>query len=203
MLTSVGARGDARHFQELGFAAYATKPVRHEELRSMLALALQERGAAAPASIVTRHTAREIRDQFAGRQARILVAEDNIVNQQVILGMLKKMGLRADAVANGAEALRALESLPYALVLMDVQMPEMDGLEATRRIRQPASRVCNPQIPVIALTADAMAGDRERFLAAGMNDHVAKPISPQVLAAALERWLPPPPAAAVSAPAPK
>jgi PAS domain S-box-containing protein len=194
MLTSVGARGDARRFQESGFAAYASKPIRQEELYAMLSLALAERTETAGTAIVTRHTARETRDQFADRKARILLAEDNLVNRQVILGILKKMGLYADAVANGAEALKALQTQPYDLVLMDVQMPELDGIEATRLIRQPQSTTLNPRIPIIALTANAMRGDRESFLAAGMNDHVAKPVSRRALADALERWLPPPPA---------
>jgi CheY-like chemotaxis protein/HPt (histidine-containing phosphotransfer) domain-containing protein len=120
-----------------------------------------------------------------------LLAEDNITNQQVALGILKKLGLRADAVANGAEAVKALETLPYDLVLMDVLMPEMDGLEATRHIRNPQSAVLNHGIPIIAMTANAMQGDRERCLQAGMDDYVSKPISPPVLAAALDKWLPP------------
>ena len=106
------------------------------------------------------------------------------------LGILKKLGLRADAVANGAEALKALETIPYDLVLMDVQMPEMDGFEATRHIRNPRSAVQNHQIPIIAMTAHAMQGDRERCLEAGMNDYVTKPVSPQALAEALDKWLP-------------
>jgi CheY-like chemotaxis protein/HPt (histidine-containing phosphotransfer) domain-containing protein len=93
-------------------------------------------------------------------------------------------------VANGAEALRALETLPYDLVLMDAQMPEMDGFEAARRIRDPQSVIPNHHIPIIAMTAHAMSGDRERCLAAGMDDYVTKPVSPQALADALERWLP-------------
>ena len=193
LLTSLGTRGDARRLQEIGFAAYATKPIRHEELRAMLSLALRKQSEAAPAPIVTRHTTYEAGNRLAGRPARILLAEDNLVNQRVVLGMLKKMGLQADVVANGAEALHALETLPYDLVLMDVQMPELDGIGATRRIRQPDSAVRNHGIPIIALTANAMQGDRARFLAAGMNDHVAKPVSRQALAEALERWLPPAP----------
>ncbi len=133
---------------------------------------------------------REIRNRFAGRKVRILLAEDNVINQQLGVGMLKGMGLRVDVVANGVEALRALQTLPYDLVLMDVQMPELDGIEATRQIRLSPATVLNPRIPIIALTACAMQGDRDRFLAAGMNDHVAKPVSPQALVAALERWLP-------------
>ena len=106
------------------------------------------------------------------------------------LGILKKLGLHADAVANGAEAISALESTPYDLVLMDVQMPTMDGIEAAGHIRDPQSAVRNHGIPIIAMTAHAMQGDRERCLAAGMNDYVTKPVSPQALAEALTRWLP-------------
>jgi CheY-like chemotaxis protein/HPt (histidine-containing phosphotransfer) domain-containing protein len=121
---------------------------------------------------------------------RILLAEDNITNQEVAVGILKKLGLRANTVANGMEAVKALEILPYDLVLMDVLMPEMDGLEATRQIRNPQSAVLNHQIPIIAMTANAMKGDREECLAAGMNDYVSKPVSPQALVEALNRYLP-------------
>jgi CheY-like chemotaxis protein/HPt (histidine-containing phosphotransfer) domain-containing protein len=121
---------------------------------------------------------------------RILLAEDNVTNQQVALGILKKLGLRADAVADGAEAIRALETIAYDLVLMDVQMPEMDGLEATARIRDPRSSVLHHRVPIIAMTAHAMQGDRDRCLEAGMDDYVTKPISPEALATALDRWLP-------------
>ncbi|HQF55715.1 MAG TPA: CHASE domain-containing protein [Fibrobacteria bacterium] len=132
---------------------------------------------------------------------RILLAEDNTTNQMVALGILGKMGLRADAVADGREALVALEQFPYDLVLMDLQMPEMDGLEATRRIRDPRSGVRDHDIPIVAMTANAMQGDRERCLEAGMNDYVSKPISPGKLAEALDRWLPRSPRPAeVSAP---
>ncbi|MFZ4441113.1 MAG: response regulator, partial [Syntrophales bacterium] len=136
--------------------------------------------------IVTRHTISEMRRGVF----RILLAEDNITNQQVAVGILKKLGLRADAVANGAEAVKALETLPYDLVLMDVQMPEMNGLEATLLIRNPQSAVRNHQIPIIAMTAGAMLGDREKCLEAGMNDYVSKPIFPQALSEALDKWLP-------------
>jgi PAS domain S-box-containing protein len=192
MLTSLGTRGDARRFQDLGFAAYATKPIRYEELKAVLSLVLTERAGAEPAPrpIVTRHSAHEALNLFASREARILLAEDNITNQQVALGILKKLGLRADAVASGVEALKALEALPYDLVLMDIQMPEMDGIEATHRIRDPQSAVPNHAIPIIAMTAHAMQGDRERCMAAGMNDYVAKPVSPRSLAEVLDRWLP-------------
>jgi signal transduction histidine kinase/DNA-binding NarL/FixJ family response regulator len=147
----------------------------------------RQRPVAPPAqSLVTRHTIRKLR---CGR-TRILLAEDNITNQQVALGILKKMGLRADAVANGAEAVKALESIPYDLVLMDVQMPEMNGFEATQQIRDPRSAVANHGIPIIAMTAHALEGDRERCLNAGMNDYITKPVDSQALAEALDRWLP-------------
>ncbi len=193
MLTSLGSRGDARHFQEIGFSGYATKPIQHQELRAVLSLVLSgETGAdAASRPITTRHTARETAQRFQGRKARILLVEDNITNQRVALGILKRLGLSADAVANGAEAVRALETLPYDVVLMDVQMPEMDGLEATRLIRDPRSAVPDHQIPIIAMTAHALQGDRDNCLSAGMSDYVSKPVSPQALAAALEKWLPP------------
>ncbi len=123
-------------------------------------------------------------------QARILVAEDNIVNQEVAIGILNKLGVRVDAVADGTEAIEALKTIPYDLVLMDVQMPQLDGLEATRIIRDPQSPVINHQIPVVAMTANAMRGDRERCLEAGMNDYVSKPVSPQALVEALNKWLP-------------
>jgi len=191
MLTSLGSRSDARHLEKIGFAAYATKPVRHQELEGALSLVLVERNGAelSPWPIATRHVAREALGAFAGRNARILLAEDNIVNQQVALGILKKLGLSADAVANGAEAVEALENIPYDLVLMDVQMPVLDGIEATARIRDRQSRVRDHAIPIIAMTAHAMEGDRERCLEAGMNDYVSKPVSRLALANALARWL--------------
>jgi len=108
----------------------------------------------------------------------------------VALGILKKLGLHADAVANGAEALQALKTIPYDLVLMDVQMPVMDGIEATRQIRNPQSLVPNHGIPIIAMTAHALQGDRERCIKAGMNDYVSKPVSPRALTEVLARWLP-------------
>jgi circadian clock protein KaiC len=120
---------------------------------------------------------------------RILLAEDNITNQQVAVRILKNLGWHADTVANGAEAIHALETVPYDLVLMDVQMPVMDGFEATRHIRSSGSAVLNHQVPIIAMTAHTMQGARERCLDAGMNDYVTKPVSPGTLADVLEKWL--------------
>ena len=200
MLTSLGTRGDARRFQEIGFAAYSTKPIRHQELKAVLSMALGDRDKSTLQPIATRHTARETLNLFADRKVRILIAEDNITNQQVALGILKKLGVRADAVANGAEALKALETLPYDLVLMDVQMAEMEGFEATKRIRNYELEITNKAqtddssssfvIPIIAMTAHAMQGDRERCIQAGMNDYITKPVSLHALAEVLDKWLP-------------
>jgi CheY-like chemotaxis protein/CHASE1-domain containing sensor protein/HPt (histidine-containing phosphotransfer) domain-containing protein len=202
MLTSLGRRGDARRLEEIGFAGYANKPVRHQEFKAVLSLVLDDRNKSTQMPIATRYMARETLNLFAGSKARILLAEDNITNQQVALGILKKLGLRADAVANGAEALKALETLPYDLVLMDVQMPVMDGFEATKRIRKGERKMMNDEesatddshssfiLPIIAMTAHAMQVDRERCIEAGMNDYVTKPISPQALAEVLDKWLP-------------
>jgi PAS domain S-box-containing protein len=143
---------------------------------------------------------RDLAARFRGCTARILVAEDNATNQLVALGLLKKLGLRSDAVANGLETLRALESIPYDLVLMDVHMPEMDGFEATRAVRDPGSAVLDHGVPIVAMTANAMQGDRERCLRAGMDDYLSKPISAQALAEVLEAWLKKAPAKAWRSP---
>ncbi len=123
-------------------------------------------------------------------QTRILLAEDNPTNQRVALGLLRNLGISADAVDNGRAALAALERQDYDLVLMDIQMPRMDGLTATRAIRDPETKVRDHAVPIIAMTAHAMSGDRERCLAAGMNDYLTKPVSGQALAEVLRRWLP-------------
>ncbi len=128
--------------------------------------------------------------RLQGEGRRILVAEDNPINQRLALTLLEKMGYRAEAVGNGAEAVRALAQIPYDLVLMDVQMPEMDGVEATAAIRGSDPSVVRHDIPIIALTANVMKGDRERFLAAGMDDFLAKPIDPELLARKLREWIP-------------
>jgi CheY-like chemotaxis protein len=127
--------------------------------------------------------------ESAKRKIRILVAEDNPVNQKVAQAMLKKMGLRADVVANGQEAVKVLQIIPYDLVLMDCQMPEMDGFEATRAIRQGGSKVLNPEIPIIAMTAFTMRGDRDKCIQAGMSDFIAKPVQQKGLMELLARWL--------------
>jgi PAS domain S-box-containing protein len=187
LMTSLGQRGDARQMEELGFAAYLVKPARQSDLFDSLSLVLAgPEDGRTRRPIVTRHAMREMRRGAV----RILLAEDNVTNQQVALGILRKLGLRADTVHDGHQAIESLERELYDLVLMDVQMPEMDGFEATRRIRDPDSAVLRHDVPIIAMTAHAMQGDREQCLAAGMDDYVTKPISAQTLGAALDRWLP-------------
>lgn len=133
-----------------------------------------------------------LRNLFASRSARVLVADDNAINQRVAVGILKMMGLTAHAVANGQEALAALKAIPYDLVLMDVQMPVMDGLDATRRIRQAEStNTASGCLAVVAMTAGATPQEREECLAAGMNGFISKPIVPKDFARILAKWLPP------------
>jgi two-component system sensor histidine kinase/response regulator len=202
MMTSGGSRGDAARMEKAGFAAYLVKPVRQSQLYDCLAVV---RGREFPigatvgpsARIVTRSS---LADQ-AKQRLRILLAEDNLVNQRVALATLQKLGYRADVVGNGREAVSALKSDVYDLVLMDVQMPDIDGMEATRLIRDPRSGVLDPSTPIVALTAHAMAGDRQKCLDAGMDDYLTKPIRPDALAAVLARWLPSLDAPVAAAPA--
>ena len=160
------------------------KPVRPSQLFDVLQSLMASRPG---------HTKRRINREGTGppatrhRWARILVAEDNAANLKVAVRMVERLGYRADVAGNGSEALRALDRVPYDAVLMDCQMPEMDGYEATREIRR-AERD-GRHVPIIAMTASAMAGDRERCLAAGMDDYISKPVKLHIVAAVLERWL--------------
>jgi two-component system sensor histidine kinase/response regulator len=183
MLSSRGERGDARLCREAGFTAYLNKPVKGGQLHESLLLAegrQMEGKSAAP--LITQYTLMG----KARQKALILVAEDNPVNQKVALRMLEKLGHRADAVINGREALKALELLAYDMVLMDIQMPEMNGFEATGEIRR-REEGTGRHIPIIAMTAHALLGDREKCLDAGMDDYVTKPVQPAELAAAIAR----------------
>jgi PAS domain S-box-containing protein len=189
MLTFAGERGDAEHFKNLGFAAYLTKPIKQLPLLECLKIATgKHKGAEEETSrqIVTQYSVPEDQKQ----RARILLAEDNIINQKVALRILeKKLGYHADVVTNGKEAIDLLEKFDYDLLLMDCQMPEMDGYEATRNIRDENSPVRNHGIPIIAMTANAMKGDREKCLEAGMDDYISKPINIKRLAEVVDKNL--------------
>ena len=181
LLTSSGVRGSANEAREAGIAAFLTKPVRQSRLYDALAIVMSSRSP--DPEMVTRNTISEARSRT---RPRLLLAEDNLVNQQVAVAMLNKIGYRVDVVAHGAEAVVALSQLPYGAVLMDCQMPVMDGYECAREIRR---RESNDRIPIIAMTAGAMRGDRERCLEAGMDDYIAKPICMEALEATLRRWV--------------
>ncbi|MBZ5516255.1 MAG: PAS domain S-box protein [Acidobacteriia bacterium] len=185
MLTSAGQRGDAARCRKLGVAAYLIKPIRQSELLEAIltALDLKSSGQAQP-PLITRHSLREARQRL-----RVLVAEDNVVNQQFIARVLEKRGHTATVVSDGRAALAALEKAPYDLVLMDVQMPELDGFKATALIREREGPK-GQHTPIIAMTAHAMKGDCERCLAAGMDAYVSKPVNVSELMTAIESLIP-------------
>ena len=213
MLTSRGLHGDAVRAKQLGYDAWLTKPVKRKKLlESILAIFGHCSGESHPAC--GDHPVRPpITKESPAINARIMVAEDNIVNQKVALNILSKSGYRADAVANGRAAVDEFKAIPYDLILMDVQMPVLDGIAATREIRamekereaqssrlrendsekfsafalQSSTRV--QRIPIIAMTANAMKGDRQRCLEAGMDDYLAKPVKPEQLIAKINKWV--------------
>jgi len=186
MLTSAGHRGDAERCRELGVAAYLLKPIRQSELREAIARVLGAREQTGARPLVTRYSLQDARDPAT--VLGVLVAEDNAVNQRLVARMLEKRGHRVVVAGNGREALDALAKNTFDLVFMDVQMPEIDGFEATAEIRKREEGTGRRQI-VIALTAHAMKGDRELCLASGMDDYLSKPIRPEELDKILERCL--------------
>ena len=187
VMTPLSRAETSAYWRDKGFAGRVAKPVRQGELGRCLASVL---GMGPPPPDPFASPARAAQENRESRSRyRLLVVEDNLVNQEVAIGVLENLGYRADLVPDGESALRALCARDYDLVLMDCRMPGIDGYEATRRIRQSAEPVRNPGIPVVAMTAHAMAGDREKCLAAGMNDYLTKPIQPAALEAALETWL--------------
>jgi CheY-like chemotaxis protein len=181
MLTSSGDYGDAARARDLGIAAHLTKPIDSRSLRAAIARALEgveparaRRLGAVAAAVGT------------GRALRVLLAEDNVVNQRVAVGLLEKRGHQVSVANNGADAIEALARAPFDLVLMDIQMPVMGGLEATAAIRQ-REREQGGHVRIVAMTAHAMTGDRERCLAGGMDGYVSKPIDPAVFYATVEQ----------------
>lgn len=181
ILTSMGTRGDIDRLEALGCSGYLLKPVKQQLLFDAVVAVLSE---TTQDHIITRHSLTEKRE--TGQ--RILLAEDNPINQKLAVALLQRAGYRVDAVENGLQAFEKATTRQYPLILMDVQMPEMDGLEAARKIR--AWEAANGgHVVIIAMTAHAMQGDRERCLQAGMDDYVSKPLQQKVLFSALERWL--------------
>ena len=211
LMTSIGQRGDAKRLDDIGFAAYLTKPVKQSHLYDCLVTVsgLKDKmPMKSSLSMFTRHTNYKKQQ----RTARILLAEDNLTNQKVALNTLKKFGYDADVVETGSEAVKAVKRIPYDIVLMDCQMPEMDGYTATKEIRkwekkyspQNSNPKCashglspsdfNPshrskRLPIIAMTAHALKGDRDKCLRTGMDDYIPKPIHPKKLKDMIEKWL--------------
>jgi len=196
VLTSMGHVLQSTELKQLGIEAYLVKPVKQSRLFDCLigrarTTAVGEPSRIPAPSTTTSSNAPQIEPEL--NKARILLAEDNFVNQKVALAQLHRLRYRADAVANGREVLEALQHVPYELIFMDCQMPELDGYEAAQAIRQQESRSDLPcpwksPVHIIALTAHAMEGEREKCLAAGMNDYLSKPLRPAELQAALQRW---------------
>jgi two-component system, sensor histidine kinase and response regulator len=197
MMTSMGATGDAKYFAELGFSAYFPKPATTSDLFDAITIVLDNSEVLARSlPLVTHEHIRSIeRVQTAGEKVgavNILLVEDNRINQVVVQGMLESSGCLVDVAANGKEALEKLLSAQhheaYHVILMDCQMPEMDGYEATKAIRASNDKAMNSEIPIIAMTANAMKGDREKCLECGMNDYIAKPVDSELLYKKLNQW---------------
>ncbi len=198
IMHTVGRRGSSASWAEAGISGYVTKPVKQSAFYDAIMDAVAPQGRAAPgrqrARKQTFKTTTELsrlmmRPVAAPRlsSCRVLIAEDNMVNQKVALRQLLNLGFRADAVANGREVLDAMSRIPYRLIFMDCQMPEMDGYEATRH---PRARQTRRKVTIVAMTANALEGDRETCLAAGMDDYLSKPVKQDELERVLRRWLP-------------
>lgn len=193
LMPSYGKRGHARRAREIGIEAYLVKPVRQSEFYNCLANTsdissnLSNSATKNSEKLLTRHSLKEAAI-YDNSNHRVLVAEDNAVNQKVVIRQLEKLGFVADIAANGLEAIKAFEKRQYALILMDCQMPVMDGFAATAEIRR-RERAGAPHTPIIALTAHAIEGDREKCLAAGMDDYISKPTTQAALESAINLWL--------------
>jgi two-component system, sensor histidine kinase and response regulator len=182
ILTSMGKRGDVARLQALGCSAYLLKPVKQQMLRDVL-MTVVGQSEDTSTTLVTRHQIAEQKRQ----NLRILLAEDNPINQKLAVTLLQKAGYSVDAVESGVHAVEKVKNGRYNAILMDVQMSEMDGFEATQLIRA-WQREKGQYTPIIAMTAHALSGDRERCIAAGMDDYLFKPLQPKVFFSMLERW---------------
>ncbi len=188
MLTSIGQRGDAAMMKEIGYADFLTKPIKPSKLFDCLTTVLCKKQGQQSYSTPSADKRNTVNIKL-GKGRHILLAEDNLVNRKFAKRLLEKMGFKVDAVKSGVEAVEVLENIEFDLILMDVQMPDMDGFEATQVIRNPNSKVTNHKIPIIALTAHAMSGDREKCLEAGMDDYISKPINLEKLVEVINRQL--------------
>jgi signal transduction histidine kinase/DNA-binding response OmpR family regulator/HPt (histidine-containing phosphotransfer) domain-containing protein len=187
LLAPISATVVPHEWESQGFVRRLSKPVKQGELGACLASALNILPASGAAAATPQPSTPNTGEKKS--QHPILVVEDNLVNQEVMAGVLGILGYTADIVADGRSALQALQATAYAIVLTDCQMPEMDGYELSRRIRDPLTGVLNPQIPIIAVTAHSLSGERENCLAAGMDDYLSKPLRPELLDQALTQWI--------------
>ncbi|MGB1539635.1 MAG: response regulator, partial [Rickettsiales bacterium] len=197
MLTSTAQKGDAKRCEEAHFSAYLTKPFRADDLLDTLSLlwADCQKGNKNSALFITKHTLQERRHRMhAGYKshfdAKVLLVEDNHVNQMVAAAVLKKMGCVVDLAGDGLEGIRQAVFRNYDIIFMDCQMPELDGYEATKELRSREAAEKTPHKIIIAMTANAMQGDRELCLKAGMDDYLTKPIREDELFSMLQKWLP-------------
>jgi len=189
MMTSIGKRGDARLYEEIGFFAYLVKPVKQSEMYDCLTMLLGHSDKKfmgnQKSRLITRHSIKE----FKKYSLKVLVAEDNRTNQEVALGILKNFGIEADCVENGSQAVDAVSEKQYDIIFIDIEMPVMNGFEATLKIRE--NEFEGKHIPIIAMTAHAMQEDKKECLEAGMDDYISKPVKPGEFADMLEKYTKP------------
>jgi CheY-like chemotaxis protein len=184
--TALGQRGHRSAAEQAGVAAYLTKPIRQSHLHDCIATVLGRKTVSTTPPLVTRHSLMEVQAQS---RLKILVVEDNVVNQKLLVRLLERRGYRVDVAANGREAVEATARITYDCIFMDCQMPDMDGFAATAAIRQ-REAITGQHVPILAMTANVMQGDRERCLAAGMDDYMSKPVKAQEIDAGLKKWTP-------------
>jgi CheY-like chemotaxis protein len=190
LLTSTAWRGQAAEAEKAGFAGFLVKPVREAQLLALVQTVLGQIHADPTSAHKPLVTGRDLADAAAQDRTRVLVAEDNPVNQKVAVLMLQGMGCRVDVVSDGREAVTAIGRARYDVVFMDCQMPNLDGFAATAQIR--SMEKPDQRVPIVAMTANAMEGDRENCLAAGMDDYIAKPVRRDALEKTIRRWIPQP-----------